>query len=307
MKFYDRLNFLLLGTLWTLAIVLILYFWLNTAYSFDMFSNAHWQLVSTLQAEHQHIASGFYIAFIAAIIMDIIGLYLLFRPRFRKINFNTQSAQRPLPPHIDKIEPVSEQTPAPKTTTETEPEKTPDSESVKASDPLMVRPPRLHIQMPTAKTRPVTATQNTQPIAKRSTPAARYTDEIRAIFEKYKFRVLTPKPVANVSLSLIALGANETLWIGANDISHEKMADVMLAFKTVFTETLEDIEIDINAFIINPTDNDHVEAILDFNSIQELNDAIQNIPNEPESGDEEGNMDAFAGYIETVLTYLGNK
>ena len=79
-----------------------------------------------------------------------------------------------------------------------------------------------------------------------------------------------------------------------------------MTLKNVFNETLEDIEIDLNAFIINPTDTDSVEAILDFKDIQELESAIQNIPNEPES-DENDSMDAFAGYIETVLTYLGNK
>lgn len=87
------------------------------------------------------------------------------------------------------------------------------------------------------------------------------------------------------------------------------MVNVILDFKAVFKETLEDIEIDINGFIINPSDNDTVESVLDFDSVPELSDAIDENPNEPESDadKESGNMDAFAGYIETVLTYLGNK
>ncbi len=307
MKVHDRLNFLLLGTLWTLAIVLVLDFWLNTAYNFNMFSGAHWQVVSALQAENQHIATGFYIAFIASIILIILGLYLLFRPKFRKINFAHPVAKpvaptQPVPEQ--KIESAAAQQPTVEQHTE------PNSEPITNSNPMMQRPPRLHIQMPKTTERPVTATQNT-PTKQQAEqkPVARYTDEIRQIFEKNGYRVLEPKSVARVPLSLIALGANETLWLGANDISHEQMADVMLTFKDVFNETLEDIEIDINAFIINPTDDDQVEAILDFNDVNELASAIENIPNESESTDDEesGNMNAFAGYIETVLTYLGNK
>ena len=306
MKLHERLNFLLLGTLWILAIVLILNFWLNTAYRFNMFSGAHWAFISNIQAQNMPISNGFYIAFIIAITMAILGLYLLFRPKFRKIKLptpqktvvqqvqNTQQNVTQPEPAIQPVQPESQPTPQPSTTQI-------------SSNPIIARPPRLHIQMPQKTVnRPVTATSNTQPTIKKTEPVARYTDEIREIFETNKFMVLTPKSVNHIPLSLIAIGANETLWIGANDISHEQMSDIMLALKNIFSETLEDIEIDLNAFIINPTDTDFVEAILDVKDIQELKSAIQNIPNEPES-DEDNSMDAFAGYIETVLTYLGNK
>lgn len=307
MKIHDRLNFLLLGTLWTLAIVLILDFWLNTAYNFNMFSGSHWALVSALQAEQQHISTGFYVAFIASILLEIVGLYLLFKPKFRKINLNPQ---RPIAPQVAQTQPNQKIESTPITQEQPTEQLAPETTTNSITEPMMQRPPRLHIQMPTQTNRPVTATSNKDTIAptqKQPTPIARYTDETREIFEKNGFRVLTPKTISGIPLSLIALGANETLWVGANDISHEKMADIMLALKSVFTETLEDIEIDINAFIINPTDDDVVEAILDFKNPDELAAAIQNIPNEPESDDDAGNMDAFAGYIETVLTYLGNK
>ena len=69
------------------------------------------------------------------------------------------------------------------------------------------------------------------------------------------------------------------------------------------------IDIDINAFIIKPTDDTPSDAILDLASIDELSTIIEENPNaeESEADKESGNMDAFAGYIETVLTYLGNK
>ena len=136
-----------------------------------------------------------------------------------------------------------------------------------------------------------------------------YTHEIREIFENNNYKVLSPKTISGTPLSLIALGTNEIIWLGGYNISHEQMADVILAFKSVFQETLEDIEIDINAFIINPSDQDSVDAILDLKNLEELKDIIDKNPNEPESDadKESGNMDAFTGYIETVLTYLGNK
>ncbi len=306
MKLYDRLNFLLLGTLWILAIVLILNFWLNTAYRFNMFSAAHWKYISNIQAQNLPVSSGFYIAFIVSITMGILGLYLLFRPKFRKIKLpiSQKTVTQQTTPQQPIIKPEQTvQQPAP---LEQKNDIQPTNTQI-SSNPIMARPPRLHIQMPQKTVnRPVTATQNTPQQTKRQEPVARYTHEIREIFEKNKFMVLTPKPINRIPLSLIAIGANETLWIGATDISHEQMSDIILTLKNVFNETLEDIEIDLNAFIINPTDTDFVDAILDLKDIQELESAIQNIPNEPES-DENDSMDAFAGYIETVLTYLGNK
>ena len=87
------------------------------------------------------------------------------------------------------------------------------------------------------------------------------------------------------------------------------MADIMLKLKKVFTDTLDDIEIDINAFILNPTDGESVNSMLDVHSLDELEKHINEIPNpiSTENDTDSESMDAFAGYIETVFTYLGNK
>ena len=294
MKLHERINCILLGTLWTLAIVLVLDFWLNTAYNFNIFSNAHWQYVADMQASNQPIATGFYVSVVLAVFACIFGLYVLLRPRFRKIIFTAPNA--PIPPTQPTV-------PEQKTIEKPEPTK------IITNQPQMQRPPRLHIQTHNI-TPPKTATPNkTEKPAKKTPIEPRYVHEIREIFERNGYRVLTPKTLSGTPLSLIALGTNETLWLGACDISHEQMVDVILSFKAVFQETLEDIEIDINGFIINPTDNDTIEAILDFKSIDELSNTVDNNPNAPESDadKESGNMNAFAGYIDTVLTYLGNK
>ena len=283
MKLHERINCILLGTLWTLAMVLILDFWLNTFYNFNIFSSAHWQFVANLQAENQPIATGFYISIAAAVLLCFSGLYMLLRPRFRKINFNPT-------PQPTKVEPA--------------PEKPQPIESVTAQ--TMQRPPHLHIQ-PNHRVIPPKQPMVTQPTTTKIEP--QYTQEMREIFEKGHYRVLGSKIISKVPLSLIALGTNETLWLGAYNISHEQMVDTILQFKTLFKETLEDIDIDINAFIIKPTDDTPSDAILDLASIDELSTIIEENPNaeESEADKESGNMDAFAGYIETVLTYLGNK
>ena len=293
MKIYEKINCLLLGTLWTLAIVLVLDFWLNTAYNFNMFSHAHWQYVANLQANNRPIVTGFYIAIAAAISLTIFGIFMLWRPRFRKIIFsqpaNNTSEQT-------TSQPIVNNTPQPQPT------------QTITLQPTIQRPPFLHIQVPKAPAHPIT-----QPIKKETpvtkptnTNVAQYKQESREIFEKANYKVLTPKTIKNIPLSLIALGNQETLWIGAANISHNQMADIILAFQNIFQETLENIAIDINAFIINPTDDVQLDAILDFKNTDDLAAAISSLPNEPESDidKESGNMDAFAGYIETVLTYL---
>ena len=295
MKLHERINCILLGTLWLVAIMLVLDFWLNITYNFNIFSNTHWQYVANLQASNRPIATGFYISITLAISMGILGLYMLFRPKFRKII---------LPTPQESPEPIPEKPELPEKTVMTTPQEPKQIYPQETS--IIQRPPRLHIQMQPHNIPPKKTIKND---THNTNQEPRYTHEIREIFEKNNYMVLTPKKISNVTLSLVALGSNETLWLGACDISHEQMADIILAFKSVFQETLEDIEIDVNAFIINPTDNESVDSILDLNSLDELSNAIKDYPNTPESETEQDveSMKAFAGYIETVLTYLGNK
>ncbi len=308
MKLHEKINSMLLGILWSLAIILGLDFCLNTIYNFNIFSDAHWQYIAEIQASHTQIATGFYISITVAIVLWVSGLYIIFRPRFRKIKLIQHA---PETHETQKIE-IKNESPTPvlpPVITEQQTETTQQlPEPTTSSAPKFVRPPHLHIQS-AAFTAPKQNTQKKE--QKKSEPQKQlYTHEIREIFENANYRVINPKPIKKTPISLIALGANETLWIGAVNISHEQMADVMLELKSVFDETLQDIEIDINAFIINPSDNDAVDAILDFDSLKSLSDTISENPNTPESdnNDNDGNsMDAFAGYIETVLTYLGNK
>ncbi|MBO4672103.1 MAG: hypothetical protein J5608_00425 [Alphaproteobacteria bacterium] len=325
MKLHERINFLLIGTLWCLAVVLVLDFWLNTMYHFNLFSSRHWHVVAELQAANKPVFTGFYVSLTVAVLVALGGLFVLLRPKFRKIIFkasekpvdeNTLPVARPVPPvpqtteqpePVAKVEPVAQSTPIiPVPEQASEPVVAPAQKPTETVSSIE-RPPHLHIQPSMRVATPKKQMPEPKPEPKPATVL--YATETREIFEKNGYRVLQPKPVAGIPLSLIALGTNETLWLGACEVSHEQMADAILAFKSIFQETLEDIEIDINAFIINPTDNDEPEGILNFKSILDLADAIKETPNEPESAAdaESGNMDAFVGYIETVLTYLEKK
>jgi hypothetical protein len=260
-----------------------------------MFSSAHWQYVAQLQATKQPISTGFYISITLAITACILGLYILFRPRFRKIKFTTPQPTAQVNNNNAEQKNTINNTITPQ-----------QSKPTINIQPIIQRPPRLHIQQTQFAQK--NAQQNKPEQKNNNKPNLLYTDEMREIFEKSDYRVLTPRIIRNTPLSLIALGANESLWLGAANISHEQMVNIMTEFKSVFQETLDDIEIDINAFIINPTDNESVDAILDFESIDDLSLAIAEQPNIPnESNDDSDNMDAFAGYIDTVITYLGNK
>ncbi len=291
MKLSERINCILLCTLWILSIVLILDFWLNTAYNFNMFSDAHWQHVASLQAANKPIKTGFYIAIALAISGGIFGLYVLLRSRSKKINTEKQlDIDSVQVPNIPEPQPVAQPI-------------------LPVTQPTIQRPPHLHIQASRSITPPKPVQTTTQVSKTDKSVKPQYMDEIKKIFEDNQYRTLNPKTIANVPLSLIALGTNETLWLGGCNISHEQMADVMLAFQSIFKETLEGIDIDINSFIINPSDDDFVDSIIDCKSIDELSEIINKNPNKPESeaDKESGNMEAFAGYIETVITYLGNK
>ena len=137
MKLHDRINYILLGILWTLALVLVLDFWLNTAYNFNMFSSAHWQYVAMIQASNQQIATGFYIAIALAIVSCILGLYIIFRPRFRKIVFKPAQTTE----SIEQPKQTIQTTYAP--STQTQQTIQPEQRTI---TPTIQRPPHLHIQ-----------------------------------------------------------------------------------------------------------------------------------------------------------------
>lgn len=88
----------LLGT----SVLLGLAFWLNIKFNFNLFSAHHWNELAKLQVSHTPINIVFYISMGVALFILIFGLYMIFRPRFRKItitnNVNTVESITPIIP-----------------------------------------------------------------------------------------------------------------------------------------------------------------------------------------------------------------
>lgn len=99
-----RIDNILLCILWLLAITLGTSFWFNTVFGFNIFSTNHWQYLAYLQAAHTPIKTGFYISMVVIVFIAIFGLYLVVRPRRRKIRLpitrisHDTEKKRPNPP-----------------------------------------------------------------------------------------------------------------------------------------------------------------------------------------------------------------
>ena len=109
--------------------------------------------------------------------------------------------------------------------------------------------------------------------------------------------------------AIIAIAPDEVLWIGAVGATRDAMHTAVDTLARVFSDTLDDIEIDIHAFIISspdvPVDTD--DTIMQFDDINELRRYMNAHPVESatdEDGDD-GGFDAYSAYISTVIDYIG--
>lgn len=281
----KKFDNILLIILWLLAMCLGTCFWLNTRYGFNMFYGPHWEYLSYAQASNLNINKWFYVSIVVAIVITIIGLYLIVTPnilskckRFKNIKTanEKQSAQ-------------------------------PTNESQAATINEPVRPPRPNtpIVVNSAPINPVkTEPTNIAPTQMATTP--QYTDELKQIFQDAGFVVKQAPIINGVQTSLFAAGTGEVVYIGATGITHDKMQSAIDKLRGVFSDTLDDIEININAFIVAPLDNSDNDSIIDFATIDDLREYIQAHTNPPLPDDDDGNFDAFSSFITTVAEYIGN-
>lgn len=303
-----KINNILIGLLWLLAMTLVANFWFNTKYGFNIFSGSHWQYLAYMQATTQTIKPSFYISFVLLIIITVIGLYILLQPRHRHIVMPI--IDRSTPP-VPNTTPVNEQTLESQTQTpEPIQTETPPKQDKKPTEPVSqptttmtpARPPRLNI--PNVSRAPMPS------VPLKSTPTTTYENttmdnsEIQNIFESAGYVVKGSPRIKGIQTSVIAIGNQEVLWLGANGISTTDMQRTVDTLNGVFTDTLEDIEIHIHAFIIGATDNDAGD-IMHFANTNELREYISSHPNSPgDDEDDAENMDAYSAYIGTVVDYI---
>ena len=85
----NKLDNLLLGLLWILVSLLGLCFWFNIQFGFNLLSSSHWQHLSYMQATRTPITPLFYISLVIGVLFIFVGLYMVIRPKFRKIKLPT--------------------------------------------------------------------------------------------------------------------------------------------------------------------------------------------------------------------------
>lgn len=302
----NKIDNILLGILWLIAVTLGASFWFNTIFGFNIFSLQHWEYLSYLQAAKSPIDSKFYVSLVITIFVMLFGLYTIVRPKLRKIklpkihttsnNAPTKSEKKDTP--IDDASTL-EVLPA---QTQTAPHQTPVS-SISIS-----RPPRLNI--PTFNLTNHSTENSATPLSHLST-ANPHTEqdysEIKEIFSNAGYIVKQDPRINGIKTNLLAIGTNENLWIGAVGIKTTDLRGMIDKLSQIFSDTLDDIYININGFIIDAPDasTSEFQDILMFKTIEELKSYIQNVPNPAIPDDDDGNFDAYSQYIDTVINYIG--
>ena len=309
----NRINNILIGLLWLLASTLGATFWFNTMFGFNIFSVQHWQHLAYMQATGQSVKPTFYISIIVITFIVVFGLYKLLQPRYRKLTLPVPERKNQTISSVQQTQPTTQTitqnitieghqpiTHAP----ELSPQKTAENKSTVTPAPTTNRPPRLNIPTVT-RTAPIPRVPLKDAPEQKINPETEYA-EIRDIFESagYVFKGM-PK-IKGVQTATVAIGTNEVLWIGAVGVKNADMQRAVQTLAGVFSDTLDDIEIHINAFVVAAPDAaDAPSDILQFANVNDLRNYITGIPNTPPDADETENFDAYSGYIGTVMDYIG--
>lgn len=294
-KFEHFLLSVLLGT----STLLGLSFWLNVNYGFNLFYREHWDAVAKLQATQTPINRGFYISIIVAILIFIIGVYIIYRPRPK------QKSSTIAPQEVRN-------TPTPSVAPSVVAEKTGNTEStpsVPVPNIPISRPPRLNLPSNMAQI----AAQRQQSLATQKTPVQNqpeqnpYTSVISQIFSDNGYSIKPNPKISGFTPNLFAIGPNESLWIGAIDTKPEDLMQAIEKLQSVFQETLEDIQININAFILDTLNQYQPnDSILIFKSTDELKTFVSENPADTITDEERDNFDSYSEYIDTVIQYIKN-
>ena len=299
----KQIEHILLSILVGTSVLLVLTFWLNTNFNFNLFSIQHWHELALIQASGEPIDVRFYISIAVALFIFIICLNIIYRPHLRKI---PKQPETNLPVPTKNALPVMKAPSLPPAVqTEPEPQKAeqksvePNSER-SASIP-MTRPPKLNLPKNMAQ---IVAMQNANQSKNILTSTDKYNDEIAEIFSANSFLVKKNPTIAGFTPNLFAIGVNEIVWIGGVDCAPEKMKPAIQKLESTFKETLEDITITVNAFIIDTVGNIDDSRIKIFHSINELKQYISEHPGAAPVDSDREDFDAYSEYIDTVLTLL---
>ncbi len=288
---------ILLGILWLMTVTIATTFWMNVRYGFNILSAAHWEYLATLQADRASIRLGFYTSIIIAIMVGLIGLYMIVRPRFRKLKITTQT--NPTPQSKQKDLPMVAYQPG----TPTRPN---------MARPLS--PTTMHTNvhtsnngpLPTPTTPNTTYTMPTTPPTANVNPLAH---QISNMFESAGYNVKTSKRIGKLISPVVALGYDQSILIGVSHESDENAQDAVGTLVSIFDDTLGNSANDMSVLVCsvepigtNTTDTATIRHFATLSEFQEFMNATQNI--KPDDFDQDL-FDAVSTYINTVITHLG--
>lgn len=300
----NKLDNILLSILWLSASTLVACFWFNIKFGFNIFSGAHWRHLAYMQANQAPVNTTFYISIIASVAIIIAGLYMLIRPHIRKITLPVRDT------HKSALAKKATTPTAQKNTSNTTPATVAPAPQAKTPETHLIRPARLNLGAPLLnQTESFTAPAATAPVSQTATHAPQTNNwpEINEIYEQAGYTLKKTPRIAGLQTSLFAIGTDETLWIGAVGVEISAMQNAIDTLQQIFSDTLEDIIINVQGFIISPR-NAHEQSapeILTFDSIDSLRNYMNQHQNTPPSDDELENFEAFSSYISTVIEYLG--
>lgn len=304
----NKIDNILLGILWLIAVILGASFWFNTIFGFNIFSLQHWEYLSYLQAAKSPINSTFYISLVVVLFIALFGLYTIVRPKLRKIKLPKMHISSNNAPIKSDIQPSVKNDAS---TLDILPIETqPSNQQTPTTKSSGTRPPRLNI--PTFIPSNYTTENRAMPLSHLSTansdqPSDLNYSEIKEIFSNAGYTVKQDPRINGIKTSLFAIGTNETLWMGAVGIKTTELNGMIEKLSQIFSDTLDDIYININGFIIDAPDASTTETqdILLFKTISELRTYIQDVPNPALPDDDDGNFEAYSQYIDTVINYIG--
>ena len=290
----NKFDNFLLGLLWILVSTLGLCFWFNIQFGFNLLSASHWQHLSYMQATRAPITPAFYISLVIGVFFIIFGLYLLIRPKFRKIQLPSQ-----LPEQQTIQQPTKIQQPTTDEFTMSRPKRLMGGEYSTA--------PVQNITHDAPPTAPVVTQNSAQSqVPQQPVQSAEY-PELKEIFESTGYTIKKAPRILGYQTALLAIGTSETVWIGAVGIETSTLQSIIDSITQVFSDTLEDITITTHGFVIAPSDADAPSPnILTFATVEDLRNYMQPHPNPPLDTDMAENFDAFSEYISTVMDYIGH-
>lgn len=288
----NKLEHILLSILLGLSVLLGLSFWLNTIFNFNMFCKGHWDEFAKLQASQTPISIGFYLSFIVAVLIFVFGIYFIYRQIIIQHIHRPKNAVVIVPQQKIANEPVKE----------TKEEETTINQPVISAS----RPPRLNLpnNMAQIVTQKYTQPEQQKKLAPSENP---YNPIISEVFSNNGYIVKPNPTISGFTPNLFAIGNNEIVWIGGVDCDADKMTNALEKLNSVFKETLEDIPIHINAFILDTMgkysnkDNIHI-----FKSIDELKAFIGEHPADKIGEDDRESFDSYSEYIDTIIQYIKN-